>query len=187
LKFLIAGLGNIGEEYQNTRHNIGFKILDALAGVSDLRFSVLRYGALAEHKYKGRVLILLKPSTYMNRSGRAVSYWLRKEHISIGNLLVIIDDIALPAGMIRLRPCGSDGGHNGLLSISQVLGHQDYARLRFGIGSDFEYGSQVDYVLSDWSEEQLKILPERIKICHEVIHSYVTVGIEKTMNLYNNR
>jgi len=185
LKFLIAGLGNIGSEYQNTRHNIGFRILDALAGASNIHFSTLRYGALAEYKYKGRVLILLKPSTYMNLSGKAVSYWLRKEHISIENLLVVVDDIALPAGTIRLRPRGSDGGHNGLLNISQVLGHQNYARLRFGIGSEFESGSQIDYVLSDWSEEQEKTLPERIKICHDVIRSYVTIGIEKTMNLYN--
>jgi PTH1 family peptidyl-tRNA hydrolase len=187
LKFLIAGLGNIGDEYKNTRHNIGFRILDTLAGASGIHFSILRYGALAEYKYKGRTLFLLKPSTYMNLSGKAVRYWLGKEHISIENLLVIVDDIALPVGSIRLRPDGGDGGHNGLLSISQILGHQNYARLRFGIGSDFDYGSQVDYVLNDWSDEQQKILPERIKISHEAIYSYVTVGIEKTMNLYNNR
>ncbi|MBN2214733.1 MAG: aminoacyl-tRNA hydrolase [Bacteroidales bacterium] len=187
MKFLIAGLGNIGNEYQNTRHNIGFKILDALAASSNIHFSTLRFGALAEYKYKGRILILLKPSTYVNLSGKAVRYWLRKEHVSIENLLVIIDDIALPFGKIRLRPHGSDGGHNGLLSINQILGHQDYARLRFGIGSEYEHGLQVDYVLSEWSDEQNKILPERIRLCHDVIHSYVTVGIEKTMNLYNSR
>jgi len=187
LKFLVAGLGNFGSEYQNTRHNIGFRILDAFAGASNIHFSILRYGALAEYRYKGRILILLKPSTYMNLSGKAVRYWLLKEHISIENLLVIVDDLALPVGTIRLRPRGSDGGHNGLLSISQFLGHQDYARLRFGIGSEFEQGSQVDYVLSDWSAEQEKILPDRIDMCKDVIHSYVTIGIEKTMNLYNNR
>ena len=187
MKYLIAGLGNIGSEYQNTRHNIGFKILDALTGASNIGFSILRYGALAEYKYKGRILILLKPSTYMNLSGKAVRYWLQKEHISVENLLVIVDDIALPAGTIRLRKQGSDGGHNGLSNISQVLGHQNYARLRFGIGSEFDQGSQVDYVLGDWSADQEDMLSGRIEICHDVIHSYVTIGIEKTMNLYNKR
>ncbi len=123
----------------------------------------------------------------MNLSGKAVSYWLMKERINHENLLVIVDDIALPTGTVRLRPSGSDGGHNGLLNISLVLGHQDYARLRFGIGSEFDQGSQVDYVLGDWSAEQEKLLPDRIKICHEIIQSYVTIGIEQTMNLYNNR
>lgn len=187
MKFLIAGLGNIGSEYQNTRHNIGFRVLDALARASNIDFSILRYGALAEYRYKGRILIFLKPTTYMNLSGKAVNYWLAKERVSIENLLVILDDIALPTGTIRLRKRGSDGGHNGLLNISQVLGHQEYARLRFGIGSEFDHGSQIDYVLGEWSAEQEKILPERIKICHDVIHSYVTIGIEKTMNLYNNK
>jgi PTH1 family peptidyl-tRNA hydrolase len=187
LKFLIAGLGNIGSEYQNTRHNIGFRILDAFAGASNIGFSILRYGALAEYKYKGKILILLKPSTYMNLSGKAVSYWLKKEHISIENLLVIVDDIALPTGAIRLRARGSDGGHNGLSSITQVLGHQNYARLRFGISNEFDQGSQVDYVLGNWSADQEKILPDRIAICHDVIRSYVTIGMEKTMNLYNKR
>lgn len=123
----------------------------------------------------------------MNLSGKAVRYWLQKEHITVENLLVIVDDIALPVGTVRLRPQGSDGGHNGLLSISQVLGHQDYARLRFGIGSEFDQGSQIDYVLGEWSAEQEKTVPDRIKICQEAILSYVTVGIDRTMNLYNNR
>ena len=186
MKYLIAGLGNIGAEYQNTRHNIGFKILDALAVASNISFSTLRYGSLSEYRYKGRILILLKPSTYMNLSGRAVSYWLQKEKINIENLLVLIDDIALPFGKLRLRMRGSDGGHNGLLSINQVLGHQNYSRLRFGIGNNFEFGNQIDYVLSEWTPEQEKELTEKIKTSHDIIHSFVTIGIEKTMNLYNN-
>jgi len=187
LKFLIAGLGNIGEEYHNTRHNIGFKVLNALAGASDIKFSIMRYGALSEYKYKGRVLLLLKPSTLMNLSGRAVNYWLQKEKVQVNNLLVIVDDIALPFGTLRLKPRGGDGGHNGLYSINQVLGHQNYARLRFGIGNEFEYGQQVNYVLGDWSEEQNSKLPEVIKVCHEIIHSFTTLGIERTMNLYNTK
>lgn len=161
--------------------------MDALAVASNIGFNMLRYGALSEYRYKGRILILLKPSTYMNLSGKAVSYWLRKERIPVENLLVIVDDIALPFGNLRLRPKGNDGGHNGLISISEKLGHQDYARLRFGIGSEFGPGMQVDYVLSEWTTEQEKMLTERIKICHDIIHGFVTIGIDKTMNLYNNK
>ena len=187
MKYLIAGLGNIGSEYQNTRHNIGFKILDALSSASNIRFSTMRYGALSEYKFKGRILILLKPSTYMNLSGKAVNYWLQKEKIAIENLLVLVDDVALPFGKLRLRSRGSDGGHNGLLSISQMLGHQNYARLRFGTGSDFELGTQIDYVLGEWTQDQEKMLPEKLDTSIDIIHNFVTIGCEKTMNLFNNK
>lgn len=187
MKYLIAGLGNIGDKYQNTRHNIGFKILDALAGASNIVFSSKRYGEVAEYKYKSRILILLKPSTYMNLSGNAVRYWLKKENIQIENLLVIVDDIALPMGKIRLRAKGSDGGHNGLLNIIEILGDQNFARLRFGIGNNFQSGRQVNYVLGEWTEEEEKVLKDRIVMCNDLIHSFVTLGIERTMNLFNNK
>ena len=147
MKYLIVGLGNIGAEYQGTRHNIGFTILDALAEASNIVFKTARYGAVAEMRVKNQQLVLLKPSTYMNLSGEAVRYWLIKESIDLDHLLVIVDDIALPFGQIRLRPKGADGGHNGLKSINECLGSQEWARLRFGIGNDFPPGAQVDYVL----------------------------------------
>ncbi len=187
MKYLITGLGNVGEEYRNTRHNIGFRILDALAGASNINFMDKRYGFISELKYKGRIFILLKPSTYVNLSGRAVNYWLQKEKISIENLLVITDDLALPFGTLRLKSRGSAGGHNGLESINMTLGRQDYARLRFGIGNEFFPGQQVNYVLGDWSEEEEKKLKERIDISGEIILSFGTIGAERTMNLYNNR
>lgn len=187
MKYLIAGLGNIGDQYKNTRHNIGFKILDALSGASNVNFSSGRYGDIAELKYKSRLLVLLKPSTFMNLSGNAIRYWLNKEKIPVENLLIIVDDLALPLGKIRIRQRGSDGGHNGLLSIIQVLGHQNFARLRFGIGNNFESGRQVNYVLGEWSEEEEKILHNRILLCEESIKSFVTIGIEQTMNFFNNK
>jgi peptidyl-tRNA hydrolase, PTH1 family len=187
LKYLIAGLGNIGSEYSNTRHNIGFMVLDALTKASNISFSDARYGSIAEVKHKGRVFILLKPSTYMNLSGKAVSYWLQKEKIPVENLLVILDDIALPLGSLRLRANGSDGGHNGLKSIDSILGHQNYSRLRFGIGGDFLKGYQVDYVLGEWTEEEIKILPEPIKKAHDIVFNFGTIGIERTMNFFNKR
>jgi PTH1 family peptidyl-tRNA hydrolase len=187
LKYLIAGLGNIGEEYHNARHNIGFMILDALAGASGLSFTDMRYGNLTEYRYKGRTFILLKPSTYVNMSGKAVNYWLQKESIELSNLLVICDDIALPFGTIRLRPKGGDGGHNGLTSIIEVMGAREFARLRFGIGGEYPYGMQVEYVLGKLTPEEFKQIPARIEICHDIIRSFGTVGTEKTMNLYNNR
>ncbi len=187
MKYLIAGLGNIGEEYQHTRHNIGFKVLDAIAGASNITFKDKRYGFVTELKYKSRILILLKPSTYVNLSGRAVNYWLQKEKIPIENLMVISDDLALPFGKLRLKSKGSAGGHNGLESINVTLGRQDYARLRFGIGNDYFPGQQVNYVLGEWSEEEEKLLPERINVSKEIILSFSTLGIERTMNLFNNR
>ncbi len=187
MKYLIAGLGNIGSEYSNTRHNIGFMVLDALAKASNISFNDARYGSVAEVKHKGRTFILLKPSTYMNLSGKAISYWLQKEKIPLENLLVIVDDIALPLCTLRLRAAGSDGGHNGLKSIDEVLGTKDYARLRFGIGGDFPKGYQVDYVLGEWTSEESKQLPESMKLAFDIIFSFGTIGIERTMNFFNKR
>lgn len=176
MKYLIVGLGNIGPEYQNTRHNIGFKVLDAFAKASNTVFEDMRYGAVATVKLKGRTLILLKPNTYMNLSGKAVSYWMQKEKIELSNLFVVVDDLALPFGTIRLRGKGSDGGHNGLKSINQLLGTQDYARLRFGIGNEFPKGKQVDYVLGEWSSEEEERLPVMLKHCGEVIENFIFIG-----------
>lgn len=187
MKYLIAGLGNIGSEYSNTRHNIGFMVLDALVKASNISFKDTRYGFTSELKHKGRTFILLKPSTYMNLSGKAVSYWLQKEKIPIENLLVVVDDIALPLGSLRLRAGGSDGGHNGLKSIDGILETQNYSRLRFGIGGNFPKGYQVDYVLGEWSDEEKKVLPERIQKTREIIFSFGTIGIERTMNFYNKK
>jgi len=187
LKYLIAGLGNIGKEYENTRHNIGFRILDALAGASNIPFYDKRFGFVAEYKYRSRIFILLRPTTFVNLSGRAVNYWLQKQKIPVENLLVLIDDIALPFGTIRVRAKGGDGGHNGLKSITQVLGRNDYARLRFGIGDHFHPGFQVDYVLSEWSSEEEKALPGKMDECIRIIQSFGTIGIERTMNFFNKR
>ena len=187
MKYLIAGLGNIGPEYKNTRHNIGFQILDALAGASNISFSDKRYGFIAEYKYKARTFILLKPTTYMNLSGKAVAYWLQKEDIEITNLLVLVDDLALPFGTIRLRAKGGAGGHNGLENINQVLGRNDYTRLRFGIGDNFHKGFQVDYVLGEWSREEQKELPAKIDNCIEIVNSFGTIGTERTMNFFNKK
>jgi peptidyl-tRNA hydrolase, PTH1 family len=187
LKYLVTGLGNVGDEYHNTRHNIGFAILDALATASGIAFSDKRYGATAEYRFKGRTFILLKPSTYVNLSGKAVNYWMQKESIPKENLLVMADDLSLPFGTIRVRPKGGDGGHNGLSSIIEILGHQNFARLRFGIGSNYNYGMQVDFVLGTWSAEESAALSEKLGSCHEIIRSFGTVGIEKTMNAFNNK
>lgn len=187
MKYLIVGLGNIGAEYADTRHNAGFDVLDALAGVSNISFTADRYGSVAELKHKGRTLILLKPATYMNLSGKAVRYWMETEKIAPENLLVIVDDIALPFGTLRMRPKGSAGGHNGLKSITELLGHEDYARIRFGIGGDFSRGQQVDYVLGTWSDEERKTLPERLKVFGDAILSFATIGMERTMNIFNKK
>jgi peptidyl-tRNA hydrolase, PTH1 family len=187
VKYLIAGLGNIGDEYRNTRHNIGFLTLDALARASNVVFQDKRYGAVGEFRYKARTYILLKPSTFMNRSGNAVRYWLKKENIPVENLLVILDDIALPFGTLRLKPHGGDAGHNGLKSINEILGHQNYARLRVGIGHDFNRGQQVDYVLGNWTPEDIKLLEPRFDTAAEIIKSFGAIGIQLTMTRYNNR
>ena len=185
MKYLIVGLGNIGEEYADTRHNIGFTILDALAEESDASFSDRRYGSVCEIKYKGRTFVLLKPSTFMNLSGNAVSYWLKKEKIPVENLLVIVDDIALPLGSIRMKPKGSDGGHNGLAHINTILSTSEYTRIRVGIGNGFRKGSQVNYVLGKWSAEEKKVIGERIMIVTEMIRSFGTAGTELTMTAFN--
>ncbi len=187
LNFLIVGLGNPGTEYQDTRHNIGFSILDTFAGTTGVRFRDKRYGFIAEYNHKTHIFFLLKPATYVNRSGRAVNYWLQKSRVDVENLLVIVDDISLLFGTLRLKSKGGDGGHNGLLNISQILGHQNYARLRFGIGNIYDYGDQVDYVLGKWTDEEEKALPGRISVCHDIIISFGISGIEKTMNDYNNK
>ena len=187
MKYLIAGLGNIGKEYENTRHNIGFKILDALAGASNIVFTDSRYGFVGEMKFKARTFILLRPTTYMNLSGRAVNYWLKKEDIPLENLFVLVDDIALPFGTIRIKAKGSAGGHNGLQNINDVLGTNEYARLRFGIGDNFHKGYQVDYVLGAWSRDEEKELPLLTGHCLDAVKSFGTIGLERTMNFYNTK
>lgn len=187
MKYMIVGLGNIGNEYHETRHNIGFIVLDAFAKASNLFFSEERYGSICKYKLKGRTLILLKPSTFMNLSGNAVRYWLQKEKIAPENLLVIVDDIALPLGSLRLRQKGSDAGHNGLKNIEEILGGNNYARLRFGIGNNFQQGRQVDYVLEKFTEEEKNTLSEKVELVGEAIKSFCLSGIQNTMTLYNNK
>lgn len=187
MKYLIVGLGNIGSEYAETRHNIGFRILDALAKVSNIVFEDRRYGFVAPLSLKGRRLTLLKPSTYMNLSGNAVRYWMNKENIPLECVLVVVDDLALPFGSLRMKSGGSDAGHNGLRHIASVLGTQEYARLRFGIGNDFPRGGQINFVLGRFSEEDLKTMDERVALACEMIKSFCLAGIQTTMNLYNNK
>ncbi|WP_072530453.1 aminoacyl-tRNA hydrolase [Bacteroides ilei] len=187
MKYLIVGLGNIGDEYRNTRHNIGFMVLDALAKASNIVFKDGRYGATATLPLKGRQLLLLKPSTYMNLSGNAVRYWMQQEKIPLENVLVVVDDLALPFGSLRLKGKGSDAGHNGLKHIAATLGTQNYARLRFGIGNDFPKGGQVDYVLGHFDENDLKLMPERLETAGEIIKSFCLAGLNITMNQYNNK
>jgi peptidyl-tRNA hydrolase, PTH1 family len=187
MKYLIVGLGNIGAEYQNTRHNIGFTILDAFAKASNVFFTENRYGSTCEVKIKGRTLILLKPSTFMNLSGNALRYWMQKENVEIENVLVVVDDIALPFGTLRLKPKGSDAGHNGLKNIQEILGHSNYARLRFGLGSDFSKGQQIGYVLGKWTNEQLKVLNDRAEVAVEIIRSFCLAGLELTMTQFNGK
>lgn len=186
-KFLIVGLGNIGPKYHNTRHNIGFKVLDYLAEQESLTFETQKLGDIATYRFKGRTFILLKPSTYMNLSGKAVNYWLQKEKVPVENLLVITDDLNLPFGTIRVKTKGSDGGHNGLKDIQVQLGTTKYNRFRFGISDEFSKGRQVDYVLSEWDEEEEKKLPERLKKSVEIIKSFGTAGINITMNTFNGK
>jgi PTH1 family peptidyl-tRNA hydrolase len=187
MKYLVCGLGNIGPDYAKTRHNIGFDILDALAGASNISFKDQRYGFYSELRHKGRTYCLLKPSTYVNLSGNSVRFYLQKLKLPEDRLIVIADDLALPFGTIRIRAKGGDAGHNGLAHINQILGSNKYARLRFGIGNEYGRGQQVDYVLGKWEEEESKLLPERIKIATEAILSFGTVGIERTMNLFNSK
>lgn len=185
-KFLVVGLGNIGEEYIGTRHNIGFEILDFLAEKEEITFSPGRLGDVAQFKHKGRTAICLKPSTYMNLSGKAVLYWLQQENIPLENLLVLTDDLNLPFGSLRLKTKGSDGGHNGLKDIQKMLGTAAYPRLRFGVGADYSKGHQVDYVLGKWNEEEAEQLNERLERCHNLIKSFLFAGPKNTMNNFNN-
>lgn len=185
MKYLIAGLGNIGDEYAHTRHNIGFDVVDALVAKHNGTWRTDRLAAVAEIKIKGKILVCIKPSTYMNLSGKAVKYWLDKEKIPVHHLLVIMDELAIPVSKIRLRPGGSDGGHNGLTSIQESLQTTQYARLRFGIGNDFPKGMQVDYVLGKWFPEQKEIVTRKITASVEVIEDFVFAGLERTMNKAN--
>ena len=185
-KFLIVGLGNIGDEYAETRHNIGFKVLDEVAQANDFTFETAKLGDIGSYKIKGRTIICLKPSTYMNRSGKALKYWMDKENIPQSNVLVITDDINLPFGTIRIKTKGSNGGHNGLKDIELFLQTILYNRYRFGVGADFGKGRQVEYVLGQWDDEEKALLPERLKKSTEIINSFVLAGIARTMNQYNN-
>lgn len=187
MNFLIVGLGNIGSEYAQTRHNIGFRVLDALAKASNLVFEDKRYGAVTTLKVKNQTLTLLKPSTYMNLSGNAVRYWMNEKKIPLENILVVVDDLSLPFGQLRMRPGGSEAGHNGLKHISSVLGTQQYARLRFGIGNDFPRGGQVDFVLGEFTEEDLKTMNERLELAGEMVKSFALSGIQFTMNHFNKK
>ena len=186
-KFLIAGLGNIGAEYVNTRHNIGFKILDRLVQQEGLSYETAKFGAVAEYKIKGRTLILLKPNTYMNLSGKAVKYWMEKENIPAENILVVTDDLNIPFGTIRIKAKGSDGGHNGLKSIQQLLNSSDYPRFRFGISDEFKKGKQVDYVLGEWDDKEKLALPERLDKSVEAIKSFALAGLADSMSNFNGK
>lgn len=186
-KFLVVGLGNIGAEYVNTRHNVGFKIVDFLAKEESVTFETVKLGAMATFKFKGRNFFLLKPNTYMNLSGKSVQYWMEKENIPLQNVMVITDDLNLPFGSIRIRIKGSDGGHNGLKNINQVLNTQNYVRFRFGISDEFKKGQQVNYVLGEWNHEELEKLPERLKVAADIVRSFGTSGIEHTMSNYNGK
>lgn len=187
MNYLVVGLGNIGFEYVDTRHNIGFSVLDAWAQASNTSFSTKRYGDVAEIRFKGHSFTLLKPSTYMNLSGKAVNYWLQQSKIPVERLLVIVDDMALPVGHLRLRKKGSDGGHNGLANIAQMIGTESYSRLRIGIGSHIGYGSQVDFVLGKWTAEEKAELKPAIEKAIEVIKAFGTIGVDRAMNQYNTK
>ena len=186
-KFLIVGLGNIGPKYENTRHNIGFKILDELAREKEVTFETQKLGDVATFKFKGRTFVMLKPSTYMNLSGKAVNYWMQKEKIALENLLVVTDDLNLPFGTLRLKTKGSDGGHNGLKDIQAQLNTTKYNRFRFGISDEFSKGNQVNYVLGEWDGGEERKLPERLKTSAELILSFGTAGVSNTMNTFNGK
>ncbi|MBX6380715.1 PTH1 family peptidyl-tRNA hydrolase [Thermoflavifilum aggregans] len=187
MKYLLVGIGNVGEAYVHTRHNIGFDVLDAFAARHDMVFRPDRYADRAEGRWKGKQLILIKPTTYVNLSGKAVKYWMDKEKIPLEQLLVVVDDIALPLDTVRLRPGGSDGGHNGLKHIEEMLGTRQFARLRFGIGQHFPKGQQVEYVLGKWKPEEWEIVQKKISLCVDILESFISRGIEATMNDFNAR
>ncbi len=187
MKFLIVGLGNPGEKYAETRHNIGFKVVESLAKELEGTFKSEKLADVSELKYKGRKLICIKPSTYMNLSGKSVNYWMQQYKIPLENVIVITDDLALPFGKLRMKGQGSDGGHNGLKDIQSTLNTSAYTRLRFGVGSEFNKGQQVDYVLGEWTTTELETLQERIDVAKQFIKSYVTIGIQHTMSQWNNK
>ncbi|MDE6126805.1 MAG: aminoacyl-tRNA hydrolase [Muribaculaceae bacterium] len=187
MKYLIVGLGNIGAEYAGTRHNIGFRVADALAEARGLGFSTERYGDVARGRLKNKQIVILKPSTYMNLSGNAVRYWKEKEGIEPQNILVVVDDIALPFGAIRMKPSGSDAGHNGLKNIAQMLGSQAYPRLRFGIGDNYPRGCQIDYVLGQFTPEEREALPARVEVAVDAIQTFVLAGLQHAMCDFNNK
>ena len=187
MKYLIIGLGNPGAEYENTRHNIGFKVLDALISASNTSFKTDRHADVAELKFKGRKLVLIKPNTFMNLSGKAVNYWMQQSKIEATNILVVTDDISLPFGVLRMRKKGSDGGHNGLKDINSVIGNNNYARLRFGVGNDFPRGKQIDFVLSSFTDVDNKSIEERIDLAIMMIQGFVTIGIDQTMSEFNGK
>lgn len=187
MKYLIVGLGNIGDEYRDTRHNIGFMILDALAEASNISFSTMRYGDVGKGRFKNQEVILLKPSTYMNLSGNAVRYWKEQENIELDNILVVVDDISLPVGAIRIKTRGSDAGHNGLKNIAQMLGTESYPRLRFGVGNDFPRGTQIDYVLGHFPTDEQPLVRERIGVAVDAIRECVLAGLGNAMCKYNNK
>ncbi|MCG1035220.1 aminoacyl-tRNA hydrolase [Polaribacter sargassicola] len=186
-KFLIVGLGNIGDKYTNTRHNIGFKILDELAEEYNVTFETEKLGDIATFRFKGRTFILLKPNTFMNLSGKAVKYWLEKEKIAIDNLLVVTDDLNIDFGTIRIKAKGSDGGHNGLKDIQEKLGGNKYPRFRFGVGGNFSRGNQVDFVLGEWNKDETSLLIERLPTSAKAIISFGTAGLANTMNTFNGK
>lgn len=185
MKYLIIGLGNPGEDYEWTRHNIGFMVLDELAKTNEVSFAPNRHADKTEIKYKGRTLHLVKPTTFMNLSGKAVNYWMQELKVTVDNILVLVDDVALPLGKLRLRGKGSNGGHNGLKDIEAVLGSSKYPRLRFGIGDDYPKGGQIDYVLGEFTEGELETLKEPIQRAQDMILSFSTIGLNMTMNQFN--
>ncbi|MFY7971746.1 MAG: aminoacyl-tRNA hydrolase [Flavobacteriales bacterium] len=187
MKYLIAGLGNIGSEYERTRHNIGFLVVEHMAATKGASFSTDRYASVCEIKHKGKTFILIKPSTYMNLSGNAVRYWMQAEKIELENVMVVTDDLALPFGKLRMRGKGSDGGHNGLKHIQQILNTDAYARLRFGVGAEFSKGQQVDYVLGEWNDDEKKTLEDRVKAAADACFSFALMGIARTMNVVNTK
>lgn len=187
MKFLIVGLGNIGDEYAHTRHNTGFDIVARLAADAGVEFSCERYGEVAQMKVKGRDLVLLRPNTYMNLSGKAVRYWADREKVAPENIVVVVDDLALPVGAIRLKGKGSAGGHNGLKNITEMLGTDAYPRLRFGIGNEFKRGGQIDFVLGRWDDSEKDLVAERMEVAAECIRTFVCAGLQLTMTQFNNK
>lgn len=187
MKYLIVGLGNPGVKYENTRHNVGFQVLEEFANEREGKFESDRLADVARVKFKGRTIILIKPTTFMNLSGKSVNYWMQAEKITVENVLIVTDDIALPFGKLRMKGKGSDGGHNGLKDIQVILGHANYARLRFGVGAEFSSGRQVDYVLGEWSSDEKSLLTERLKTASEFIKGFTTIGLNRTMSNWNGK